>query len=125
MLISGPLMSCHALTAAIITACNFPCYFHILRHASDTTCGNNTGNCKLCIIQPQPCIQPKVNPINAICQMLSQRTKNSLDFITVRGITTKTVPMCSVYHAPPYEPNLTSLTPFSTEQASLSILFIL
>ncbi len=58
-------------------------------------------------------------------QMLSWWTKNSLHSIQYLNTVTKVLPLCSVCQAPSYESNLTLLTPFPTELAYLSMLFIL
>ena len=53
------------------------------------------------------------------------RMGNSPQSTNIYDSVAKIVPMCSVYHAPSYEPNLSLLTQFSTELAYLSLLFIL
>ena len=59
------------------------------------------------------------------CQMLSWWTKNLLHSINTRDTATNVIPLCSVYQASFYEPNLTLLAWFLPEFAYLSMLFIL
>ncbi len=60
-----------------------------------------------------------------LCQMLPWWTKNSLHSIIICDTVTTVLPLYSVYQAPSYEPNLTSLAAFPSEWAYLSMLFIL
>ncbi len=59
-----------------------------------------------------------------VCQMLSWCTKNSLHSINIWDTVSDVLPLCSVYQAPSYEPNLAFLGQFPMELACLSMLFI-
>ena len=67
----------------------------------------------------------KQGTITKVCQMLSRWTKNSLYSTNIQDTVTNVVPLCSVYQAPLYVPNLTLLAWFLPDFAYLCMLFIL
>ena len=67
-------------------------------------CGGGSG-CEGEVINPN---------IGKVCQMLSWWSKNSLHSINNGDTVINVVPLCSVYPAPSYEPNLTFLAPCPT-----------
>ncbi len=68
---------------------------------------------------------PTSHTLPKVSEMLSWSTKNPLHSINIWDTVTKVVPLCSLYQAPSYEPNLTLLAWYLPDITYLSMLFIL